>query len=195
MRKEQKSATRARVLAAARACFSEHGFEGATISKIARTAGVSVGTVHAHFDDKASLLAASLFDEIEAQLNGAWRGAEGPTLVRLEHVLAALYGWYASDVARSRTLLQHTLFLGGAWGERLDGQLAEFGGEVAAAIAEGQATGEIPSPAPAALLAQGFLADYFAVLLRAARHERFDVSAMVAQVIALTRLRCGLRVP
>ena len=54
-----KQQTRAKVLAAARRLFSEHGYEGATIRDIAQAAGMSTGAVFASFSDKSEL-----FDEI-----------------------------------------------------------------------------------------------------------------------------------
>jgi AcrR family transcriptional regulator len=43
-------AERAReILAAARAFFSEHGYQGASITTIARRAGVVEGTIYKHF--------------------------------------------------------------------------------------------------------------------------------------------------
>lgn len=193
MRKAQKAQTRQRVLAAAQRCFAEHGFARTTIARIARTAGVSVGTVHAHFDDKVSLLAASLYDEIERALDAAWRGTEAaPPLDRLEAAARSLYTWYASDVARSRVLLTQTAFIGGDWGARFDAQLSQFAAEVGAAFARGMATGALPVEAPPELLAQGFMGDYLAVLMQGLRAEAFDVPAEVARLMALTRLRCGL---
>ena len=50
-----KQQTRAKVLAAARALFSEQGYEGATIRDIAAAAGMSTGAVFANFADKSDL--------------------------------------------------------------------------------------------------------------------------------------------
>src|ERR1700759_2855034 len=50
-----KQQTRAKVLAAARKLFSEHGYEGATIRDIAAAAGMSTGAVFANFSDKSDL--------------------------------------------------------------------------------------------------------------------------------------------
>ena len=50
-----KQQTRAKVLAAARNLFSEHGYEGATIRDIAAAAGMSTGAVFANFRDKSDL--------------------------------------------------------------------------------------------------------------------------------------------
>lgn len=57
-RQESADATRARVLNAARALFSEKGLDKVTIAEIARTAGVAGSTVYALFASKAGILSA-----------------------------------------------------------------------------------------------------------------------------------------
>jgi AcrR family transcriptional regulator len=48
--------SRERVVTAARASFSEHGYEGASIADIAARAGVAEGTIYTHFSSKRELL-------------------------------------------------------------------------------------------------------------------------------------------
>lgn len=50
-----KGAVRDRILAAARATFSETGFRGTTIPSIAAEAGVSVGLIYRYFESKEEL--------------------------------------------------------------------------------------------------------------------------------------------
>jgi AcrR family transcriptional regulator len=64
---------RERVLAAARAVFSEHGRE-AQMDDVARRAGVGVGTLYRHFPTKQALLGALIvdaFDRIAAEARRA----------------------------------------------------------------------------------------------------------------------------
>ena len=49
---------RARIIAVARACFSEQAYEDTTTAEIARRAGVSEGTIFHHFGTKRGLLVA-----------------------------------------------------------------------------------------------------------------------------------------
>jgi len=58
--------TRERVLAGARRTFFERGYEGASMADIAECAGVSKGTLYAHFADKAALFAEVIRSECEA---------------------------------------------------------------------------------------------------------------------------------
>ena len=49
-------AQRTRILDAARRCFAERGFHGATIAAIADTAGMSQGLIYRYFDSKAAII-------------------------------------------------------------------------------------------------------------------------------------------
>jgi len=73
-----KQQTRAKVLAAARRLFSEHGYEGATIRDIAAEAGMSTGAVFANFSDKSDLFREIMSDDMnalaEAMREAATRG-------------------------------------------------------------------------------------------------------------------------
>ena len=55
-----EESSRARILEAALACFSEQGFDGATTREIARRAGVNLGLIQYHFDGKEPLWRAAV---------------------------------------------------------------------------------------------------------------------------------------
>ncbi|SET20804.1 TetR/AcrR family transcriptional regulator [Stigmatella erecta] len=57
---EHKQATRLRILAAAESLFRQHGFEGASVERVMRAAGLTVGGFYAHFTSKEALLAEAL---------------------------------------------------------------------------------------------------------------------------------------
>src|SRR3954447_21321841 len=50
--------TRTQILEAARAMFEEHGYHGAGLAAVAKTAGVSRQAIYLHFPSKAELLTA-----------------------------------------------------------------------------------------------------------------------------------------
>ena len=54
-RKKDPKATKKRILSAAETLFAEKGYYGTTTRKIANDAGVSIQTLHYHFNDKQSL--------------------------------------------------------------------------------------------------------------------------------------------
>ena len=84
--------TRAELLAAARAVFSERGFAGAGIAEIVARAGVSAPVLYHHFAGKADLylaVAADVYDEVLGALEAAADRSDGPFAARLDAVLVA----------------------------------------------------------------------------------------------------------
>jgi len=74
LRQEQAAATRRRIVDAALSAFLEHGYAGATMQKIAASAGVVVETIYRGFDGKAGLFKAA----VEAAVAGGSQRAERP---------------------------------------------------------------------------------------------------------------------
>jgi AcrR family transcriptional regulator len=95
-----KQQTRAKVLAAARRLFGEHGWEGATIRDIAAAAGMSTGAVFANFTDKSDLfreIMVSDMETLDAQLRdalGKTRGVEDALL----KIFTTGYGFYKDQL-------------------------------------------------------------------------------------------------
>jgi AcrR family transcriptional regulator len=99
-----KQQTRAKVLAAARALFSEAGYEGATIRDIATAAGMSTGAVFANFTDKSDLFREIMLADMallaEAMREAAGRG-RGVEEVLLKMFMAG-YQFYSSQMPLAR---------------------------------------------------------------------------------------------
>lgn len=77
-RKAAKARTRTALLAAAGQVFAERGYGDASVDEIAREAGVSVGSVYVHFDNKQALFAALIGERAEADADrGTAAAAEG----------------------------------------------------------------------------------------------------------------------
>ena len=74
LRRSQAAATRRAIVDAALAAFLEHGYAGATMQKIADSAGVVVETIYRAFDGKAGLFKAA----VEAAVAGGTARAERP---------------------------------------------------------------------------------------------------------------------
>lgn len=58
-------ARRQQILCAAAHCFREHGFHGASIAQISRAAGMSAGHIYHYFDNKESIIAAIVAQDLE----------------------------------------------------------------------------------------------------------------------------------
>lgn len=81
-RKDLQQQTRERLIFTARAVFSEDGYHGARLDRIAAEAGYSKGAVYSNFAGKAELFLAVMDDNIRASLAG--------TEVKAESSLASL---------------------------------------------------------------------------------------------------------
>jgi AcrR family transcriptional regulator len=67
-REEQKARTRARLIAAARRVFARRGFHRALLEEIAEEAGYSTGAIYSNFSGKEELFLAVLDDHIAARV-------------------------------------------------------------------------------------------------------------------------------
>ena len=133
IRDAKKQASRARVVEAAKALFSEIGFQETTVRMIAERAGLSPGGVFTTFEDKVAILCQILADSREAlleelkalvpTLTGSTRDrlhaiishAHQRELPRLRMVLAhigASYGWSAKLEAEYELLHQRLISVG-----------------------------------------------------------------------------------
>ncbi|MBK7759108.1 MAG: TetR/AcrR family transcriptional regulator [Deltaproteobacteria bacterium] len=123
-RADQRAQTRQRILDAARARFEQDGFEGASVREIAQEAGVAAGTVIMHFDGKAELLHAALFEELERALDEALapRAEGSPFVDALDAVGERMFAAYTARPTLSRVLLKESLFAPAPWAERFVGQ-------------------------------------------------------------------------
>lgn len=70
-------------------CFAHHGYQGTSIDRIARAAGVTKGAIYYHFKDKEDLLFAAVTDRIEsfAEHVLAEFSTEQSTMGSLRHVV------------------------------------------------------------------------------------------------------------
>jgi len=97
-RRRKSEERRLSILAAARKCFGDGGFAGATVSSIAREAGVSNGLLYQFFRNKEHLLAVVL-DEIIKD----WVRAMIPRGLEDEATGVALEGMFRRSVDFCRT--------------------------------------------------------------------------------------------
>jgi AcrR family transcriptional regulator len=99
-RSESQAATRASVLAAAEAAFSERGYDRAGIEEIASRAGFTKGAVYSNFGSKEELfleVTAAREERMSAPLLAGLAAATD-----IEGCMAALDGWYRATVDDDR---------------------------------------------------------------------------------------------
>ena len=91
--------TRSEIVDAARAAFTERGYEGASLRGIARDAGVDPSLVHHYFDGKAALFVAAL--DLPADPRAIKEQVEATSLRRAGGGRAARQGDHEADGAPS----------------------------------------------------------------------------------------------
>ncbi|HEY3010207.1 MAG TPA: helix-turn-helix domain-containing protein [Micromonosporaceae bacterium] len=103
---DQLDARRREILAAARAVFARHGYEGATVRRLEEETGLSRGAIFHHFRDKDSLFLAVAEDDAAAMVETVTRNG----LVQVMRDLLArrdspeTAGWLGSQLEVSRRL-------------------------------------------------------------------------------------------
>lgn len=89
--------TRARLIAAASAIVARDGYAALRVEEVVRHAGVAKGTFFSHFDDKDSLLAQLIGEEMNGLLSHAAEGPPPATVEALCDALEPLYEYMAQD--------------------------------------------------------------------------------------------------
>lgn len=89
---ERSSATRSRILAVAREAFVRHGYEGASLDKIAAEASLTKGALYHHYDGKEAVFAAvfSLVSHETIEIAGKRASRTGTPRAQLK---AAAIAW------------------------------------------------------------------------------------------------------
>lgn len=86
---ERRAQTRAALIEAARALFTERGYAAVSLEEIVRAAGVTRGALYHHFEDKQDLFRA-IIEEIEAEIDQQVMAADSEDLPVPKRLQAAL---------------------------------------------------------------------------------------------------------
>ena len=143
-------------------CFALHGFQGTSIDRIARSAGVTKGALYYHFKDKEDLLLEAVKDrigEFEVQVRDAV-AASDDTHERLKRVIDACFVTATASNHRRFiiTLMVEALDTNPRLSEQFRKVLRRMRGFLADVVADGQRRGVMRAdvqPAEAAALIAG----------------------------------------
>ncbi len=177
-----KLRTREKILAAAKALFTERGYEGATIRDIASGAGMSTGAVFASFTDKSDLFTEIVRAENEALHETLMSAVEGLTP---KEALFAMVDAAAERHLGELGLLEATMSV--LWSPGLGAQLSArhtrrpVGELIARTLTAAAERGEISATTDPQLLAQMLWDSYIAVLRRATQ-EKLSLEAVKRRV-------------
>lgn len=184
-------AKRAAILAAAKALFLDHGFEGVSMDQIAARAGVSKLTVYSHFGDKDALFIDAVESHCDEQVPTALftPAPHQPLAERLAGIARAVYALMASPEAVSGfRLMCASLRADSALADRFwSAGAGHLQSGFAALLARRTAAGELAVEDPALAASQFF------ALLRGDLHPRlvmgcdalagFDVEAHIQATV------------
>ncbi|MFN3262903.1 MAG: TetR/AcrR family transcriptional regulator [Pikeienuella sp.] len=190
----QSEETRARLLAAARRLFAEHGYRNVSVTEIAREAGVTHGMIHAHFTAKAGLLYALISESNAEQTALAHRAAAAPgdPWARLRAALMV----YAEADARDAELLAVMQAWSWEWPEETEAdnkeQLERALAPVEAILREGAASGVFAPDLDTKAATRAIFAIYTDAL-RAAVFDGSGAADCVEAVMAGIGALAGLR--
>jgi AcrR family transcriptional regulator len=112
LRERGKSERQRRIKEAAKAVFSDVGYDAATTREIARRARVSIGTIFVYAKDKRDLLFLMLNDELDPVADAAWRDLPdgGPVLDRLCALARPWYVYFAANLTLGRYAFREMTF-------------------------------------------------------------------------------------
>ncbi|MDA3789760.1 MAG: TetR/AcrR family transcriptional regulator [Desulfobacula sp.] len=165
-REKQKAETYAHILESGRYLFETNGFEKTTIRAVASHAEIGLGTIYKHFNNKISLLAAALYDDLFRLFNEAIETmpCEATLKQQFVHLAGFNYRYYTSRPQLSREYLKHIAFVEDDWLKKIDAFDESYFEEVVKLVCAAQKRGEISLKKDCSLVAVSLLADYFFVL-------------------------------
>jgi len=120
-RQQQREQTRQRLLQVAAELFVHHGVRATRTNDVATAAGVSVGTIYAHFGDKDGLLGAVLmsgFEDLQRDIDALFERLLAGEPVDMRSFADEFFSFAEANPDRAR-LLFGTEILGTAVGDRL----------------------------------------------------------------------------
>jgi len=193
---EDKEQRRRALLAAAKRCFAERGFNATTIADVARAAGVSYGVVYWYFESKDDLFHALMSDEeaaLRQRITGALDNEAAKTDLRvaLREAVQATFEYFDEDRASAALLFRDSFTLSDDFERHLFGIYGRFMDEIEGAIRLAQKAGAARD-APAQLVAFSAAALISQMALRRLSTDD-GMSAAEAAVFTVDLLIDGIR--
>jgi AcrR family transcriptional regulator len=190
---QMRAESRANILATARQLFAERGYDGCSVSDIARQAGMSQGNIYWYFPSKEDVLKAVLAEAFEglAALFEEVAAHPGTGREKLDHLIQRYIDFGQDRGGAETTIIVASLTAQGGLKRLADlgvntSQIgAESGGAVAAIVAQAQAEGAIQSGIDPRLSAVFFFSLFNGLVFT----YRDEVAAIPREVLHETALR------
>ena len=188
-REQAKVETRRIILDTAYSLFEEVGYEKATMRALAARAGVGIGTIFQHFQNKPALLVATFDEEMRPVVENAVLTIP-PTGLKeqLHHLIRQVFEFYARRVRLSRVLLKEIIFMEGAGADNIQKLEKEYIGTMGGIFEAAAKRGEIRSSAGIPDVVAAFWAFYTHTLLEGLAAPEFDTDGQLEKMDRLVDL-------
>lgn len=144
--------------------------------ELAARAGVGLGTIFQHFNDKSSLVVAAFEEDIESQLKETINTLPGDNLKsQFLHIARKMYTFYASRPNLSKTLIEKVMFPEGEQARRMDEQKTRLYPLLANLVTQAMERGELSKDMDLFTCLLALRSFYATVLLLGLWEETFDV--------------------
>ncbi len=175
-----KLQTRQRVLNAAKALFTERGYDGATIRDIAAAAGMSTGAVFASFSDKSDLFNEVIIADYEATLDAMREAAarEAGTAGALSALFTVAYEFHLAQLPLAQAGISVSWSRSPAAEQRNREGLRPMIGLVSDVLSRGVERGELPHDLDVRLIGEMIWDSYLSNYRRAA-YDGWALEALV----------------
>jgi AcrR family transcriptional regulator len=182
---EQKDFTRQRIRAAARRCFAQYGYHGATVARLEGESGLSRGAIFSYFSSKDELFL-SLAQEDAQRLGRLW--IELGFVEALRALLSEQPEWLGVYLEASRLLRTNEPFR-----RRFNARASDVEKELEAELRRAQERGELRDDVEPQLLGafMGVIADGLGVRIAAGLRiaDADGLIALAAEAVAPPRSR------
>jgi len=140
-------------------CFARFGFQGTSIDRIARAAGVTKGAIYYHFRDKEDLLGAAVSDRIQEFERRVERACEGVQASRALRRIAEVCVEHAQSLDHPRfviKLMAESIDTNDKISDQLRGMMRRFRAFLRNLIRQAQERGEFRSSVDAETAAAAY---------------------------------------
>ena len=193
IRQKQKAETYALILNTAGDMFETMGYEKTTMRKIAAKVGISPGAIFKHFDNKSSLLAAKLYEDLEiVQEKGLDTIPKKATIEnQFLHIAECFFKYYDLRPVLSKILVQHSILIEGIWAEKFESQRRDMGETFVQLIEEGKKRNEIKKDVDSFTLLMTLWSNYIWALILFVNNPAINATIAIEMLKPLVKQSCS----
>lgn len=152
MSEQEKEARRGDILAAAKTVFAAKGYHATTVAEIAKTAGLSYGSIYWYFDSKDALFHELMESEADALRRHVTAALATPTggdaAAPFREAVRATFEFFESDRALVKLLFRDSFALGDRFEKHLFGIYEGFIGDIEDIVADAERRGVVMDHPP-----------------------------------------------